>query len=48
MKKFREHQSLSPIPAFSKQLDTRNCPNHNDKPEDLSVKYNRKRLLLFK
>jgi len=57
MKKFRENRSLAPIPAFSKRLDTRICPNHNDTSEDLSDKYtsedlsdkyNSKHLLLFK
>jgi len=48
MKKFRVNRSLAPIPAFSKRLDTRICPNHNDTPEDLSDKYNSKHLLLLK
>jgi len=39
---------MAPIPAFSKQLDTRICPNHNDASEGLSDKYNSKHLLLFK
>jgi len=48
MKKFWEHRSLAPIPAFSKQLATIICPNHNDTSEDLPDKYNSKQLLLFK
>ena len=41
IKKFREHRSLAPIPAFSKRLDTRICPNRNHTSEDLSDKYQR-------
>jgi len=48
MKKFQENRSLAPIPAFSRRLDTRICPNHNDTSEDLFDKYNSKQLLLFK
>ena len=48
MKKFQEHRSLAPIPAFSKRPDTRICPNHNDTSEDLADKFNSKHLLLFK
>jgi len=49
MKQFREHRSVAPIPAFSKRLDTRICPGHNNASEDLSDKYNySKHLLLFK
>jgi len=45
MNKFREHQNLAPIPAFSKLLATRICPNLNDTSENLSDKYNSKHLL---
>jgi len=48
MKKFRVDRSLAPILAFSKWLDTRICPYHNDTSEDLSEKYNCKHLLLIK
>jgi len=30
MKKFPKYRRLAPIPAFSKRLGTRICPNHND------------------
>jgi len=48
MKKFQENRNLVRIPAFSRPLDTRICPNHNDTSEDLFDKYNSKHLLLFK
>jgi len=48
MKKFRENRSLAPIPAFSRRLDKRICPNHDDTSQGLFYKYNSKHLLLFK